>query len=102
KLDRAGFQYNWNFDSHGNCTQAELNRSEPRSFTTTASGGGFTFSYNITSTRDGTIIGTVNMQGSYSETFLSASGATRFVQQGSVGSATIDFREDIDLRRTAH
>ncbi len=100
QIDRASFRYTFNFDSRGSCTDAQLSGSGQFSASTTVSGGGFSFAYNIFSDDGG--VHSINMQGSYSETFLSASGATRFVQQGSTGPATIDLREDIDLRRSAH
>jgi hypothetical protein len=100
QIDRASFRYNFNFDSRGSCTEAQMSRSGQLSVSTTASGGGFSFSFNITS--GGSVIGTVNMQGSYSETFLSASGATRFIQQGAAGTVTVDLGENIDLRRATH
>jgi hypothetical protein len=99
RLDRASFQYNFTFDSRGSCTGAQMSRSGQLSASTTASNGRFSFSYNIFS--GGSVIGTVNMQGSYNETSLSASGATRYSQQSSNGTVTIDFREDINLRRSA-
>ena len=96
-LTRTSFSFTYNFDSRGSCTESTLTRSGDISYTPSVVNGGFSYSYPIYS--GSSRVATVNMQGSYSDTFLSASGSTRYgVTLSSGQSATIDFGEDIGMK----
>ncbi|MCB1824545.1 MAG: fibronectin type III domain-containing protein [Candidatus Competibacteraceae bacterium] len=99
-LERLGSSFTYSFDSKGSCIEATLIRTGDRSYTANAVNGGFSFSYTLYS--NGVAAATVNMQGSYSDTSLSASGSTRYdVSLPNEQSATIDFREDIGMKSSS-
>lgn len=99
-LTRTSFSFTYNFDSRGSCTEATLTRSGDVSYTPNVANGSFSYSYSIYS--GGTAVATLNMQGSYSDSSLSASGSTRYgVTLSNEQSATIDFREDISMKSSS-
>ena len=99
-IERLGSSFTYSFDSRGNCVEATLIRTGDRSYTANAVNGGFSFSYTLYS--GGAAAATLNMQGSYSDTSLSASGSTRYgVSLPNEQSATIDFREDISMKSSS-
>ncbi len=99
-LDKKGVSFTYNFDSRGSCIEATLTREGDRSYTANAVNGGFSFSYALFS--GGSQVAAVNMEGSYSNTSLSASGSVRYgVTLSSGQPATIDFQEDIGMQRSS-
>ncbi|MCB1793071.1 MAG: fibronectin type III domain-containing protein [Candidatus Competibacteraceae bacterium] len=99
-LKRTSFSFIYNFDSRGNCTEATLTRSGDVSYTPNAVDGRFSYSYSIY--QSGSRLAGVNMQGSYSNTSLSASGSVRYsAPLSNEQSATIDFEEDISMKSSS-
>ncbi|MDG4553906.1 MAG: fibronectin type III domain-containing protein [Candidatus Competibacter sp.] len=99
-LTRTSFSFTYNFDSRGSCTESTLTRSGDISYTPNVVNGSFSYSYSIYSGSNH--VATVNMQGSYNDTSLSASGSTRYSVTLSNGQpATIDFAEDIGMKSSS-
>ena len=101
-LKITGFSFPYNFDYDGNCIEATLIRSGEFSPSTgTAVNGRLSYSYQI-------YIGdspaaTVNMQGVYSDTSLSASGSARYDYeiQDERGSVTFNFTEEVTMESSS-
>ena len=96
-LDHQKWTYSFGFNSEGYCTTQAVTFGEPMASTLTGahSGGKISFSYNIV-TSDGNAH-PVNVQGSYSEKSLSASGSTAYDQAYSLGSVSVNFQDQFSL-----
>jgi len=96
-LDHQKWTYSFGFNSEGYCTTQAVTFGEPMASTITGahSGGKISFSYNIVTT-DGNAH-PVNVQGSYSEKSLSASGSTAYDQVFSFGSVSVNFQDQFSL-----
>ena len=96
-LDHQKWTYSFGFNSEGYCTTQAVTFGEPMAstFTGAHSGGKISFSYNIV-TSDGNAH-PVNVQGSYSEKSLSASGSTAYDQAYSLGSVSVNFQDQFSL-----
>jgi hypothetical protein len=95
------FHYNWNFDSSGNCTAADMSlRDGSFSSLGTAANGSFNYQHKLIRSDTGVTVATIQVEGSYSPSALTGSGSIRYTHTGNTGkNSLVDIFEKITLQR---